>query len=296
MAVTFRTYDDSKQYGSDYQKIRSFLMELDSTNYHFGRWDWMISHSLLEKEALSRIGIWEESGSIVGIATYDTMLDGNCLFPMKPEYGFLHAEMIAYAENRLSKKGIAKLLIRDGDTEFQNTASKMGYVATHEKESDAIFDIDIENIHYSLPEGFSVTSMKDTYDLYQYGRVLWKGFNHEAKGEGAYAPTPDEIECYRREFERPNVNLDIKIAVTAPDGNFASYCGMWHDPLSDSVLLEPVATDPMYRKMGLGRAVVLEAVRRCMRLGAKRAYVGSSQQFYYRIGFSPISTSTFWSK
>ena len=91
-----------------------------------------------------------------------------------------------------------------------------------------------------------------------------------------------------------NVNPDIKIAVAAPNGDFVSYCGMWHDAASQSVLVEPVATDPDYRKMGFGRAAVLEAVRRCGGLGAKRAFVGSSQQFYYQIGFRPFSTSTFW--
>ena len=42
---------------------------------------------------------------------------------------------------------------------------------------------------------------------------------------------------------------------------------------------------------GLGKAVVLEAVKRCGQMGAKTALVGSSQQFYYNIGFYPIHTS-----
>ena len=40
---------------------------------------------------------------------------------------------------------------------------------------------------------------------------------------------------FRKEFERPNVNLEIKIAVAAPDGNFISYCGMWQDNASHRV-------------------------------------------------------------
>jgi predicted N-acetyltransferase YhbS len=55
-----------------------------------------------------------------------------------------------------------------------------------------------------------------------------------------------------------------------------------------------VATDPAYRRIGLGRAAVLEAIKRCGKLGAKRAFVGSSQQFYYSIGFRPYATSTWW--
>jgi predicted N-acetyltransferase YhbS len=121
---------------------------------------------------------------------------------------------------------------------------------------------------------------------------LWRGFDHEARGEGVFKienAINSEID-----FQRPNVNLDLKIAVVAPNGGFVSYCGMWYDTASQSALVEPVATDPNFRKMGLGKAAVLEAVKRCGILGAKTAFVGSTQQFYYSIGFRPYSTATRW--
>jgi predicted N-acetyltransferase YhbS len=45
---------------------------------------------------------------------------------------------------------------------------------------------------------------------------------------------------------------------------------------------------------GLGKAVVLEGVNRCGKLGAKHAYVLSSQQFYYNIGFYPYQNDIWW--
>ncbi|GLC31833.1 GNAT family N-acetyltransferase [Clostridium omnivorum] len=95
---------------------------------------------------------------------------------------------------------------------------------------------------------------------------------------------------------RPNVDLNLKVAAVAPDGNFASYCGMWYDAEAGYAVIEPVATDPDYRKMGLGKAVVLEGIKRVGELGAKTAIVGSSQQFYYSIGLRPFKTSTIWRK
>jgi len=296
MAVTFRNYIAGSRYGEDYNRLRRFYLELEAINYPFGRWDWMISHTYLNEEGLSKIGMWFDNDIIVGVSTYDTMLDGKCFFVLKTGYEFLQQEMITYAENNLANDGKVQLLIGDCDTSFQKAAEEMGYVATQNKDCDAVFDIDVNKIQYSLPEGFSITSMKDSYDLFQYGKVLWKGFNHELNGEGVFAPTAEMLEMCRREFERPNINLELKIAVVAPDGNFASYCGMWQEGASQNALVEPVATDPAYRKMGLGRAAVLEAVRRCGLLGAKRAYVDSSQQFYYNIGFRPCITSTFWER
>jgi len=46
--------------------------------------------------------------------------------------------------------------------------------------------------------------------------------------------------------------------------------------------------------LGLGKAVVLEAVKRSGKLGATQAVVGSNQQFYFNIGFYPAHTLTHW--
>ncbi|MHB8130334.1 MAG: GNAT family N-acetyltransferase [Mobilitalea sp.] len=84
--------------------------------------------------------------------------------------------------------------------------------------------------------------------------------------------------------------------MAATDGSFVVYCGMWYVECTDYALVEPVATDPDYRMKGLGKAAVLEGFKRCGKLGALNAYVGSSQQFYYNIGFRPCSNKTWWEK
>ena len=294
MSITFRSYNPEPLFGEDYYKLREFLIRLDSHNYHFGRWDWMITSGWLDKSSLPRIGLWEENGELVALSTYDIRLDGKCFFPYKKGYEHLSSEMIRYAQENLAKDGTVELLICDGDMALQEAATNMGFIPTQKKDCDAIYPIDVDKISYALPDGFKITSMADTFDLYKYGQVLWKGFNHEINGEGAFSPDDDRNGIAG--FDRPNVNLNLKIAVVAPNGDFVSYCGMWQDKASKSALVEPVATDPAYRRMGLGRAAVLEAVRRCGQLGAKRAFVGSSQQFYYSIGFRPYATSTFWEK
>ncbi len=138
--------------------------------------------------------------------------------------------------------------------------------------------------------------MREAYDPYQYLRVLWKGFNHELDGEGELKYSSKEEQLVKEEMIRPNVDLKLKITVVSPDGDFVSYCGMWYDPKAGYAVIEPVATDPRYRKMGLGRAAVLEGIKRVGELGAKFVVVGSSQQFYYSIGLRPFKTSTIWRK
>jgi hypothetical protein len=291
--ISFRNKCDLENFGNDYYRIRKFLIELNDINFLFGRWDWMITHTYLDVDGLPKIAVWEDNDEIFALATYDTSL-GSSYFCVKDGHEYLKKEMLDYAKENFSKDGTYRALIADSDVDFHNVAAEMGFSPTTDTENDAYFPIDLAGIAYKLPEGFSITSMADNYDLCKYGQVLWKGFNHELNGEGEYKYTEEKYWEFDREMKRPNVNLDIKIAVVNPEGDFVSYCGMWQDQKSKNALVEPVATDPQYRRLGLGKAAVLEGIARCGLLGSKTAWVGSSQLFYYSIGFRPFRTSTWW--
>ncbi len=291
MSAKFQTYHPAPLFGADYRRLRDFLITLDSGNYHFGRWDWMITHSYLDASGLPKIGLWEDDGTVVAAATYDCEL-GRAYLLALPGYEALRGEMLMYAQDNLDKDGQFAVLIRDGDLALQTLAMQQGYRPTQEQERDAVYLLDLPIVPPTLPDGFSITSLRETYDPFRYGQALWRGFNHETDGEGPYVHN-DKLAL---ELERPHVNLDLKIAIVAPGGDFVSFCGMWQDSRCQSALVEPVATDPAYRGLGLGRAAVTEALRRCAALGAKRAYVGSSQQFYYHIGFRPYAASTWWKR
>ena len=228
--------------------------------------------------------------------TYDSALGSAFLLTLKG-YENLKQEMLLYAIENMEKDGLFRVLILEGDLELQNIAFENGLYPSQEKECEAIYPINLEKIQYTLPDGFRMTSLKDEYDLYKYGQSMWKGFNHEMKEEGPfYLYWEKHSENYKKAWDRPNIDLGLKLFIVAPNGDFVSHCGMWFDKKSKSALVEPVATEPAYRKMGLGKAVVLEGIKRCGELGATRAFVGTWQQFYYNIGFRPYATSTWWKK
>lgn len=293
MSVEFRNYTDIAGITDDYYKVREFFVKLSYKEFTFTRWDWMITHTYLDKSAVGKIGLWEKDGELVGVATIDcTLGDSFCL--TLDGYQYLKKEMLLYAKKYLGTPNNFKIIISDEDVDFQRIAAALGFVGTENKESDAIFWVDETSMSYELPEGFSVTSMKETYNLFQYGQVLWKGFNHELNGEGAFELTLEYEQAVEAAMRRPNVDLNLKIAVVAANGNFVSYCGMWYDSEAGFAVIEPVATDPEYRKRGMGKAAVLEGIKRVAVLGAKKVLVGSSQQFYYSIGMRPYKTATKW--
>lgn len=293
MAVRFRNYTQQAGITDDYCKVRSFLVKLGYSEFVYARWDWMATHSYLDKSAVGKIGLWEDNDKIVGIATFDTIL-GNAYCLAFPDYSYLKKDMVIYSKSNLrGEKGFG-IVIPDTDLLFQDIAAELGFIATPDKENDSVFYIDKTSTSYTLPSGFRITSMKDTYDRYKYRSVLWKGFNHELKGEGELKYSIETDKEVDNEMMRPFADLNLKIAVVNKKGDFVSYCGMWYEPEAGFAIIEPVATDPAYRKVGLGKAAVLEGIKRVGQLGAKIAFVGSHQQFYYSIGLRPYATSTIW--
>lgn len=284
----------------DYYAVRQFFVDLGEAEFTYARWDWMITHSYLDHEALPKIRLWLREDKVVGLATFDTRL-GTAYCMALPEFAYLKGQMLTYARDHLrGDKGEFSVAIADTDPAFQLEALKQGFVATPNRESDAAFYCTQEALQglpeteTLLPPGFSLVSMADRYDPYEYRRVLWRGFNHEINGEGELVYTEVDAKAVALEMRRPNVDLNLKLAVVSPEGHFVSYCGMWFDEVVGYSVIEPVATDPDYRKLGLGKAVVLEGIKRTAALGAKKALVGSSQQFYYSIGMVPYQTATLW--
>lgn len=286
--VAFRNYHPA----SDGDLVRTFLLHVNeeklvSPNYTWGRWEWMRTHSMLVEEALPKIGIWENSEGIVAMVLYDTVPnEAHCI--VAEGFSYLHEEMLAYAEKAFSMDGRTSVVIDDQDRSLQAAAIKAGFRPTEKQEHCAILDT-AQNLHYALPEGFSIVSMADAWDYEKYHSVMWKGFNHDGD-----APYVEEIHLRRRMLSSNMLLPELVIAVVAPGGEYASHCGLWYH--RSYAYVEPVATVPAYRRMGLGKAAVLEAARRAKALGAKSVLVGSSQLFYYSIGFAPVHHSSFWEK
>ena len=293
MAIKFRNYTEVAGITEDYTKVRTFLVELGYSEFTYARWDWMITHSYLDQNSIGKIGLWEDDGKLVGVATFDTRL-GNAYCLTHPAYADLKKEMLLYAKENLADGTDFGVVISSKDILFQDIAEALGFIATKDMESDAVFYVDKTPTDYNLPDGFKIITMNEDYNPSEYLRVLWKGFNHELNGEGEFEFSDVKKQCVDAEMKRPNVDLSLKVAVVGPDGHFVSYCGMWYDEQAGFAVIEPVATDPDYRKMGMGKAAVLEGIRRVGELGAKTVYVGSSQQFYYSIGMRPYETATAW--
>ena len=294
MTIKQRSFNTGPGYTKDFHKIRDFIIKINGKslkhpNFDWARWEWVHKDLCFDKtDILPNIGIWEKGSDIVAVATFEDDM-GQAFFLIDEKYSHLKEEMMEYAVEKLSADGKLKAIICDSDTQMQRIARAFGLRPTQSKEMDSVLDIS-DSLSYALPEGFSISSAEDEIDLNKLNRVMWRGFNHEGE------PPEDYLIFRQRSISGPHQEKSLLIKTIAPNGDYASYCGMWYEPGTDYALVEPVCTDPDYRKMGLGKAAVLEGINRCAKLGAKYAYVGSSQQFYYNIGFRPAACGTWWEK
>ncbi|MDP2425980.1 MAG: GNAT family N-acetyltransferase [Candidatus Izemoplasmatales bacterium] len=283
-------------YQGDFLKVRDFLRQFQKDAYThlvfpWGRWEWMFSLPYFDTTFIHKIYVWEKEEQIVALATYESSF-GEGYYVIHPSCEYLKAEVGETIINEYMHLGKVRMLIPNQDALMQRIARQHGLVPTSSKEEDALFDLDQTPLEYELPEGFEVVSLKDDFSLLKYHNVLWKGFGHSGEVENM-----EELLPMRKvSLSGIDVNLAYLWAVRSQTGEFVSYCGMWYIPNDHCALVEPVATDPEFRKMGLGKACVLSALARVKQDGAKVAIVGSSQEFYYKIGFSPLETSTWWEK
>jgi predicted N-acetyltransferase YhbS len=295
MPIKQRKYTGEPGFTDDFMKVHEFLQRIyepfPNGNWLWNRWQWMFSLPYLDETKLSRIGIWEDNGSIIALACYEQGL-GDAYLVLDKKYGFLKKELLEYSIEHLKvvRDGISivKATFSSLDGEFREIADELGFINLERPEKTAIMEITPSIVKYILPAGYSIVSLDQENDYEKIDRVLWKGFNHTG-------PSPENsIEEKKKSQAGPHFNKEITIAVNGPDAEYVSYCGMWYDPKTDYAIVEPMATIPEYRRKGLGKASVLEGIKRCWQMGAKIAYVGSGQQFYYSVGFKPFSENDWW--
>lgn len=296
MSIRVRSYKGPE----DFERIGHFLVKTyqpkgKSGNWLQPRWEYMCYHPDLDESALNRIGVWEDDGNIVGVAVYEIRL-GEVYFQIHPDFTHLKSDVLKYAENHLyaeldDGRRYVRAYINDFDTEFESIARRQGYKKCEDTpEPESQFTITDPFPTISLPDGFQLKSLQDDNDINKIHRVLHRGFNHPGE------PPEEGIEGRRKMESAPNFRRALNIVVEAPEGSFASYCGMWYEASNKIAYVEPVATDPDYRRKGLGTAAVLEGIRRCGELGATVAFVGTARTFYTAMGFRKIFTRYPWIK
>ncbi len=294
MAVTNRPYGGE----ADYQRIRAFLIDAFWLE-GFGTWwtvgdlDWW-RFTQNDPEAFNAAHLWENaSGEVVAFAGPKS---DEAILIIHPAHRALDETLVDWAEAHRRANVTDETPPRieiwsdDGDPltrlledrDYQLTGEAMHYLRQKIEPPPAPV----------LPEGYTLRGLAGEEDLER--RV--------AVHRDAFAPSRVTVAKHRAVMAAPTYRQDLDLVVEAPDGSFAAFTIVWHDPDNRTGLFEPVGTHSAHRRRGLGRAIMHEGLRRLADLGATTAFVGTnaansaSGALYASAGFRPFKTNRAWEK
>lgn len=285
---SIENYKDNIRFNKQYDEIRNFLQIIADSGYnehfHWGRFDWMMAHSNLNVEMLSRNALFRnKNGELVGAVMYDTGYKDRWYILHSISDENLLGKMIEYATK--TDVGTATIKANLNDTMLCKLLENAGFEKQH---SESVLQIDLSrDLSFQLPQGFCFNAPDSEIDNWQWRLVIYHGFDHE----GIPQEPSEEVAKAEKHLETSEY---IKTFVIK-DGEYVAHCGVWYNG-GNTAYIEPVVTVPEHRGKGLGKAVVYEAVNRAKEQGAKRAIVLSDQEFYIHIGMTKSSEVSTWIK
>ena len=306
MQLTRRRY----QHENDYWRIRAFLREVMQVNdrrefsWHVARldyWRWHVNENFEHMRLEDAVFIWEDTqGRIVAVLNPEGKADISLQVHPGLRTPQLEEEMIHTAEECLAETatdGKRKLQIwADARNEpRQDILRRNGYVKGGWPEYQRRRPVDQDIPKVSLAPGYSVRSLGGLTELPDRSWASWRAFHPDE---------PDERyegwDWYHNIQRMPLYRRDLDMVGVAPDGKIASFCTIWYDDVTRTAYFEPVGTVPEHQRRGLGKAVMLEGLRRLQRMGGDLAFVGSYSEgagaLYSSAGFVEYDLSEPWEK
>ena len=291
MSITKRRY----KLLTDFTAVHSFLTDiysLDTLNSYLlpQFFEYAHTHPIFHRELTHRFGLWEDSGKLVGIACYE-MNKGESFLVTDCEHTSILPEMLVFAEKELSvannNKYTLSVWVTDKETDKIALLSKNGYTKVH-TQPVRIFSYNKPFLDVKLPSGYTIISLEDENDCKKINECLWKGFNHGDNPD-------DDIDGCLLMQSGPNFRRDLTTLIKASNGDYACFAGMWFDETNKYAYLEPLATVPEHRRIGLATIALTEGMKKTKELGATYCF-GGVPEFYTAIGFETICRREMWKK
>jgi mycothiol synthase len=258
----------------------------------------LLWHRFMHEDKISRwherVLLWEEDGRLIGFAEY---------YPKHREVG-----IFPQAEFESDPKTVGRMLddIRHLSREFSQEDAADESITLSTFEGTAL-DATVQRLgmeplnppsmrmntrplevgdlpNAPVPEGWTMRPLLGA-DEYA-GRV--------AAHQAAFAPSKVTVEGYARMRSQPGYDPELDLVAVNEDGTIASFALAWFDSVTRTGLFEPVGSLPEFRRRGLTRAVLVEALRRLRDRGANRVYVNCLEEspaacgLYEAVGFQEV--------
>ncbi|GKX31080.1 hypothetical protein SH1V18_35600 [Vallitalea longa] len=285
------------KYLQDYNNVYEMLVNnFKSNNVNNNmipaEFEYCFCHSYSDIKSMSRSGVWEDEGNIIGVAHIEFQL-GEAFFEIADGYNFLREEMLDYSEKYLrgtkeDGKEFLYVKVPQHESKFKEYIEKKNY--KYDITYKCMYMPLNKDFLVELPKGYKIISIHDGVDHAKLQIAKQLGFNHkmeDIKGDHL----ANSLICATGPHFIPEMNY----VVVAPNGDYVAYGGFWYDKRMDLAYLEPLCTHPDYRKKGLAKAILSKGMNECRKLGAKYC-TGGQNDFYSHLGFYEYNRYDWWYK
>ncbi|MFN2521381.1 MAG: GNAT family N-acetyltransferase [Candidatus Limnocylindria bacterium] len=142
----------------------------------------------------------------------------------------------------------------DDDRELLSVLRSLGYEPNGTYAHELVHELPAVPPEPTLPLGFSIRRFEPGMDdaFIEMHRSAWS----------TWRPSSYRAEMHAAVTRMPGFDRGLVPIIAAPDRTLAAYCLAWFDPVTRWVEIEPLATRPEFRRLGLGHAIVREVLRR----------------------------------
>jgi GNAT superfamily N-acetyltransferase len=294
--LTMRPYRDER----DMQRIRDLQVAGRAANngtyyVHRGDVDWWFYYPPNEADRRDNLRLWEDAdGDRLLAWCVHTPGDSTFDFFAHPSLrGSEQAQAmlrqgVDWATERAQAKGGAKLTnywISDTDDASLAQWGACGFAPAPQPGGPIFMQSLARELEPPVvPEGFAVCDACTEEDFRLRAEATHGAFGIQRPWDAYWQKSLGLF--HSRAYVGEN-NLFVR----SPDGRGAAACIIWLDPVNKVGMFEPVGTHPDFQKMGLGKAVMREGLRRMKAAGMTHASVGTGADntaaiaLYRSIGF-----------
>jgi ribosomal protein S18 acetylase RimI-like enzyme len=273
-----RPYQDFNDFEQMQALLRVGLVAADGSHYvHPGDLSWWLFYTWPETDLWPYIYLWEDpAGCLLGWTLFSPQEQTFDLFVLpeircSSEFAGMCAWSAAGASDlmrRLGKRKVYKMWNAEDDTMTLSALDGLGF-APDDQDPPLLYMLRSLSEPLpapGLPAGFQARGVAGEAEAEARAAAQYAAFDSTKTFE-------HYIQRYVRFMRSPVYSADLDVMVVAPDGRAAAFCIVWADPQTRLGLFEPVGVHPDFQQQGLGKAVMLEGLRRLRAAGMKIACV-----------------------
>ncbi len=248
-----------------------------------------------------RVRMWQSGSRVEAVTMFPS--ENKLWLEILPDAEDLLPEIVERAERSVLRAHRQNLSVRafEGDARRIVALEALGYVAGEPEGVSFRFDLAKPLADFPVPKGFRV---RDSVDIDPAARAK---AHRDAWDDLSEIGLPDarsqfSEDGYRGLMTAPNYDPRLDMLVEAEDGTLVANALCWADDSSGVGVFEPVGTHAQYRKRGLAKLAMREALRRIQERGLKTGRVGTTHfnrpaiGAYSGAGFELFDRARWWTK